>query len=81
MKNSFDVHGEVLCGNIYLFFWIWRPWLLNEDHGVFGNLQKLVEARFFVSQQRVLDIHFSCHLMGILICHFIDRYPNRGGGG
>ena len=55
MKKSFNVSGEVLCGKVSFFFWFWKLELHNGHYGVFGNSQKLVEAKNFISQQCVID--------------------------
>jgi hypothetical protein len=49
--------------------------LQNGDHGVFGNSERLGEAKNFVSLQCFIDIQLSCHFVVLLICHFRDRCP------
>ena len=65
----------VFCGKVSFFFRLWRLWLQNGDHSVFGNSQRLVENKNFVSLQCFIDIQLSCHFVVLLICHFRDRYP------
>ena len=65
----------VLCGKVLFIFRLWRLWLHNGDHSIFGNLQSLVEAKNFVSLQCFLDIQSSCHFVVLLICYFRDKCP------